>query len=238
MAPRSKKKDLNNNIEDQPSHVTKNEAEIKKGEKQTQKRKRTSWWLEVVILEGQKCTICNFRTTSEHLLDDHYTTEHSDEKVLHEKRRKSFEDRKRQRKAVPRLAENADLVNLKLVHKNEYWSRQNSEADLKFKCLRCLESFDTREERSRHMEDANSPDNSYVCLICKERKASKEDLARHISFKHHPKRLRCFLCRKLTEYCIPNHQDYIYSVYDKDYDCSVCHKTFRKQTALKQHLRS
>ena len=237
MVPRKQKIDSNNNEVTQNEALEREDSETFKDqddERQSQKNPRTSWWLEAVVLEGRKCIPCNFWTTSEHLMDDHYTTQHTDE----ERRNSSGSGGKRKRKVIPRLAENVDLLNLKLAHKNEYWSSQKCGPELKFKCLRCLESFKTREELRRHTKEAKSPDNLFVCQICQERKATKEDLSHHIGFKHHPKRLRCLLCRKLTEYCITSHLDYIYSVNDKNYDCSVCHKEFSKLSGLKRHIRS
>lgn len=229
MAPRNHKLDLNNNAVSSEAKLYKI---INSDLTTDDKKERTSWWLDVV-LEGHKCEVCNFWTTSVHLLADHYTTQHFDQKVLRDEKRK-----KRKTKVVPRLAENTDLINLKLAYKNDYWASSKNDLELKFKCLRCLESFETREERHRHVEDSKSPDNIFVCQICQERKASKEDLCHHIGFRHDPKQLRCQLCRKLTEYCVTNHQDYIYNIKDKNYDCAVCPKEFCKLSGLKRHLRS
>jgi hypothetical protein len=187
------------------------------------KRRRLS--IEATI----QCNFCQTRLANESLLDDHIASEHQGrvKKV-----------RKRPTKTVHRLAENMDLINLKLVYKNEYWL-STVQPDLKqkrFKCLRCIQTFDSRKDLHRHMDQSKSPENLFVCQICQERSGSKEDLIYHISHHHLPKHLRCQLCRHLTEYCTVKHLDYIYSTLDNNFDCTVCFKDFGKLSDLKLHL--
>jgi hypothetical protein len=80
-------------------------------------------------------------------LDKHIASEHSaNVKKLtimrnEQKPKSPGKTRKRKNKTIPRLAENMELINLKLVHKNEHWmSNKYTEAKRKeFKCLKCIE---------------------------------------------------------------------------------------------------
>ena len=139
---------------------------------------------------------------------------------------------------IPRLAENVNLINLNLVHLNGYWkmTRSSQLKKKKYECNRCLLSFGTIEELNQHIDESFAPENFFVCMVCQERKPTKEDLNHHIGYHHVPKLLRCMLCKKLTEYCIAKHQDYIYSIKDKNYDCVVCSKEFCTLRGFKRHL--
>ena len=187
------------------------------------------------------CSQCQYRTTDlkcliEHKRDKHRAGSNSPQKkdytTINTNGNISSIKSERQR----RKESNMDLLCLKKLAKNPYWTARPELNRRRFKCQRCIQSFDSRVDLRTHVHQTNSGHRLFVCLICLERYESKSCLIHHLGHDHLPQHLRCVLCHEPKEHCIQSHTDYIYSTKEKNYNCPVCDKSFCKQTSLKRHL--
>ncbi len=184
------------------------------------------------------CSQCQYRTDNLNCLIEHKREKHSSaiENDVHNNNNNNDNTKRIKNERQRRKESNMDLLCLKKLANNPYWTTRPELNRRRFKCQRCIQSFDSRVDLRTHVHQTNSGQRLFVCLVCLERYDSKSSLIHHLGHDHLPEHLRCVLCHEPKEHCVQTHTDYIYSTKEKSYFCPVCNLSFCKQSSLKRHL--
>jgi hypothetical protein len=166
--------------EDYPDRIQGSEFEtpekvVKMDCDSTEEEELENWQnLALVIIDGAKCSKCNFIATDETLLHDHYIQKHIKQ------------DEKQQ------MSNHSDLNGQRNQKSFLSWnSNSNNPIEKRLKCPKCTLSFKSSYCLEKHLLKIHV---EQVCNLCETAFADLKQLNRHFKNVHEKKRFQCPQC--------------------------------------------